>query len=70
MSFSSARESSPLNLPRLPPAYHQPISDTGETMNSDQLVLPFSPPSSNILTQPHTSLVSPMSQSCKNPYRY
>ncbi|SRR5258708_7932527 len=71
MSFSSARESSPLNLPRLPPAYHhQPISDTGETMNSDQLVLPFSPPSSNILTQPHTSLVPPMSQSCKNPYRY
>jgi hypothetical protein len=57
MSFSSARESSLLNLPRLPPAYHQPISDTGETMNSDQLVLPFSPPSSNILTQPHTSVL-------------
>ena len=75
MSFSSARESSPLNLPRLPSAYHHPLSDMAdarETMNSEQLLLPFSPPTpatSNILPQPPTSLV-PMSQSCKNPYRY
>jgi C6 transcription factor Pro1 len=74
MSFSSARESSPLNLPRLPSAYHHPLpdmADARETMNSE-LILPFSPPptSSNILPQPPTSLVSPMSQSCKNPYRY
>ncbi|KAH9963088.1 fungal-specific transcription factor domain-containing protein [Lactifluus volemus] len=39
MSFSSARETSPLNLPRLP----------------------------NVLPPPPTSLVPPMSQSCKNP---
>ena len=38
MSFSSARESSPLNLPRLPPAYHQPISDTGEILIAKKYV--------------------------------
>jgi len=74
MSFSSARESSPLNLPRLPSAYHHPpldMADAREPLNSE-LILPFSPPptSSNILPPPPTSLVSPMSQSCKNPYRY
>ena len=74
MSFSSARESSPLNLPRLS-AYHHPLSDMAdarETMNQE-LILPFStsPTSSTILPPPPTSLVSPMShQSCKNPYRY
>jgi hypothetical protein len=74
MSFSSARETSPLNLPRLPPAYH-PLTDmsadTRGGMNPD-LILPFSPQpsSSNILPPPPSSLVSPMSQSCKNPYRY
>jgi C6 transcription factor Pro1 len=73
MSFSSARETSPLNLPRLPSAYH-PLPDMsadGRGMNTE-LILPFSPPpSSNILPPPPTSsLVSPMSQSCKNPYRY
>ncbi|KAI0303578.1 hypothetical protein B0F90DRAFT_1707070, partial [Multifurca ochricompacta] len=67
MSFSSARESSPLNLPRLPSAYH-PLpdmsADAREGMNSE-LILPFSPPpsSSNILPPPPSSLVSPMSQS-------
>ena len=74
MSFSSARESSPLNLPRLSSAYHalpDMSADTREGMTSE-LILPFSPPpsSSNILPPPPTSLVSPMSQSCKNPYRY
>jgi hypothetical protein len=73
--FSSARESSPLNLPRLSSAYHalpDMSADTREGMNSE-LILPFSPPpssSNNILPPPPTSLVSPMSQSCKNPYRY
>ncbi|KAH8987117.1 fungal-specific transcription factor domain-containing protein [Lactarius hatsudake] len=65
MSFSSARESSPLNLPRLPSAYHalpDMSADSREGMNSE-LILPFSPPptSSNILPPPPTSLVSPMS---------
>ena len=74
MTFSSARESSPLNLPRLSSAYHalpDMSADTREGMTSE-LILPFSPPpsSSNILPPPPTSLVSPMSQSCKNPYRY
>ena len=75
MSFSSARESSPLNLPRLPSAYHHhplpDMADAREPLNSE-LILPFSPPptSSTILPPPPTSLVSPMSQSCKNPYRY
>ncbi|KAH9030561.1 fungal-specific transcription factor domain-containing protein [Lactarius hengduanensis] len=76
MSFSSARESSPLNLPRLPSAYHalpDMSADAREGMNSE-LILPFSPPptSSNILPPPPTSLVSPMSQSWhhsnQNPY--
>ena len=64
MSFSSARESSPLNLPRLPSAYHHPLPDMAD--------VPFPPPtpSSNILPLPPTSIVSSMSQSCKNPYRY
>jgi len=72
MSFSSARESSPLNLPRLPSAYHHPpldMADAREPLNSE-LILPFSPPTTNILPPPPTSIVSPMSQSCKNPYRY
>jgi hypothetical protein len=71
MSFSSARESSPLNLPRLSSYHALPeMADTREGMESG-LVLPFSPPSNNILPSPHpTSLVPSMSQSCKNPYRY
>jgi C6 transcription factor Pro1 len=73
MSFSSARETSPLNLPRLPSAYHSlpdMSADGRGGMNPDQLILPFSPPPSNVLPPPPTSLVPPMSQSCKNPYRY
>jgi hypothetical protein len=72
MSFSSARESSPLNLPRLPSAYHHPLSDMADAREPmhPELILPFSQPTSNILPPPPTSLVSPMSQSCKNPYRY
>lgn len=72
MSFSSARESSPLNLPRLSSYHALPdmSADSREGMDSG-LILPFSPPSNNILPPPPpTSLVSPMSQSCKNPYRY
>src|SRR6266851_959916 len=61
MSFSSARESSPLNVLRLPSAYHPPLPDMAD--------VPFPPPtpSSNILPLPPTSIVSSMSQSCKNP---
>jgi|SRR5712671_3576308 len=73
MSFSSARESSPLNLPRLPSAYHHhPLSDMADAREPmhPELILPFSQPTSNILPPPPTSLVPPMSQSCKNPYRY